>query len=181
WASNRSVRPLRGRWLEASLLVAALVGSAAFVFAGVYQPTRHSPLAFLCIPPIVWAAFRFSSRETVTAIALLSVIATYGTQRNAGPFVVDGAANLVILQAFMAVVAVMALSIAALVAEGQRVNRERLRLLSAEQAARAEAEAANLAKDEFLAMLGHELRNPIAAISTAVHVLSRSLAFDGAA
>jgi signal transduction histidine kinase len=34
-------------------------------------------------------------------------------------------------------------------------------------------QSANRAKDEFLAMLGHELRNPLAAISAAVHVLDR--------
>ncbi len=33
------------------------------------------------------------------------------------------------------------------------------------------AEAANLAKDEFLAMLGHELRNPLAPILTALQLL----------
>ncbi len=34
-----------------------------------------------------------------------------------------------------------------------------------------EARQANRAKDEFLAMLGHELRNPLAAITSAVHLL----------
>ncbi len=37
--------------------------------------------------------------------------------------------------------------------------------------ARAQAEGANRAKDEFLAMLGHELRNPLSAIANAAQVL----------
>jgi signal transduction histidine kinase/ActR/RegA family two-component response regulator len=49
--------------------------------------------------------------------------------------------------------------------------RERDDLLRSEQAARAAAEAANRAKDEFLAMLGHELRNPLGALSNAAMLL----------
>ena len=41
------------------------------------------------------------------------------------------------------------------------------------ESARAVAEQANRAKDEFLAMLGHELRNPLSAIGSAVAVLER--------
>jgi signal transduction histidine kinase len=43
-----------------------------------------------------------------------------------------------------------------------------------EQNARLAAELANRTKDEFLAMLGHELRNPLAAIATAAQVLENS-------
>ncbi len=48
---------------------------------------------------------------------------------------------------------------------------ERARLHDATQAARAEAERANRAKDDFLAMLGHELRNPLSPILTAVQLM----------
>ncbi|MCE3602095.1 HAMP domain-containing histidine kinase [Massilia sp. P8910] len=50
-------------------------------------------------------------------------------------------------------------------------SAERERLLSEAQQAREIAEGQNRSKDEFLAMLGHELRNPMAPISTAAHLL----------
>ena len=48
---------------------------------------------------------------------------------------------------------------------------ERAALFEREQAARLMAEQQNNAKDQFLAMLGHELRNPLAPISTAAQLL----------
>ena len=53
-----------------------------------------------------------------------------------------------------------------------RARDEREALIARENAARQEAEAANRSKDEFLAMLGHELRNPLAPIVTALHLLN---------
>jgi signal transduction histidine kinase/integral membrane sensor domain MASE1 len=55
--------------------------------------------------------------------------------------------------------------------ERQRAELAREDLLARERVARSEAELANRAKDEFLAMLGHELRNPLGAIANATHVL----------
>jgi signal transduction histidine kinase len=50
---------------------------------------------------------------------------------------------------------------------------ERKRLQAAAATARAEAERANAVKDDFLAMLGHELRNPLAPIVNALGLLRR--------
>jgi len=48
---------------------------------------------------------------------------------------------------------------------------ERTRLLESEAEGRKAAEAANQRKDEFLAMLGHELRNPLAAMVAAIDLI----------
>ena len=57
--------------------------------------------------------------------------------------------------------------------ERSRAEADREELFRLEQAARAAAESANRAKDEFLAMLGHELRNPLGAISNAAALLQQ--------
>jgi len=57
--------------------------------------------------------------------------------------------------------------------EAGRAARELEAALSAQNQEREQAKAANRAKDEFLAILGHELRNPLGAIANAMRVIDR--------
>ena len=170
WGRAPVFGPLRAQPLEEALLlfVVAAVGAVVFSYPGFSQ----YPLPFLCIPPLIWAAFRFGQREVATSVALLSAIATWATVRGSGPFVMaSDNESLLLLQAFMATIAALTMPVAALVWERKAIEQERSLLLEREQAARAEAEAANQAKDEFIAMLSHELRNPLSAISNAGQLL----------
>ena len=69
-----------------------------------------------------------------------------------------------------------------LIARGQgalnNALADRDKLLQNETAAREEAQRQNVAKDKFLALLGHELRNPLAAIYGAAEVLLRNQPLD---
>ena len=117
WSMRGGASRSRARRLEGVGLFATVVAVGALVFFGVVG----QPLTFLCLPPMVWAAFRFGRRETAAAIAILSGLAIWGTVHGLGPFA-DGPPNqaLLLLQAFLGTMAVMSILIAAVVEERKR-------------------------------------------------------------
>jgi two-component system, sensor histidine kinase len=199
WMGNLSgallVVPLVLAWLEPRaetgddasaikvvLLFALVGGSAAITFGGAGPWPNHTPLAFLTIPPLAWAALRFGHRFASLATATIATIATWSTVRGSGPFAMPSENTaLLILATFIATLTSTMLPMAAVVTERRRAEAERARLLAREQAARVSAEATSSAKDDFLAMLGHELRNPLSAIATAAHVLTLDRSRDASA
>ncbi len=68
--------------------------------------------------------------------------------------------------------AAIAMDNARLYEVAQKSAQERDALLQSERAARVQAERLSHTKDEFLAMLAHELRNPLAPISSSASLLS---------
>ncbi len=68
----------------------------------------------------------------------------------------------------------VAIDNARLYAVAKETAQEREKLLDNERAARAEAELISRMKDEFLAMLAHELRNPLAPLRSSVEILRRT-------
>ncbi|HUP37697.1 MAG TPA: MASE1 domain-containing protein [Candidatus Limnocylindria bacterium] len=278
WTADPRSLALRRQPIEALALLLGVVGIALIVFGGLAPAAwRQYPMAFLAIPPLLWAAVRFGRREASIAVVVLMAIAVGGTMRGFGSFAaLPPTHSLLVLQSFVATMAVMTLVVAALVRSRERegsllqaiidripvmitmyeastqvlrLNREferltgwstetargvdlmarcypdpayrtevrafmdsgregwrdiamttrdgrllhtswsnirlpddtrigigldateRRRTEDERERARADAEEASRIKDEFFAMLGHELRNPLGAITTALHVI----------
>jgi len=124
WAADPRIRWPAPRRLEAAMLTVTLLLVGAVVFAALPpfdNPTY--PLSFLVLPPLLWAALRFGSRETATATLLLGAIAIRGTIHGVGPFgVADRNTALLLLQSFLMVTSVTGLILAAVVAERRRAE-----------------------------------------------------------
>ncbi|MGH7597001.1 MAG: MASE1 domain-containing protein [bacterium] len=129
WLANSDRHILNVRWsrrqiLEAMLLLFSLILVSLAVFGGLFLTEDKShPLGFLCVPILVWVAFRFGQRETVIVIFMLSGIAIWGTLDGFGPFVRERVnESLLLLHGFIGVMAVLTMSLAAVVAERKRAK-----------------------------------------------------------
>jgi signal transduction histidine kinase/CheY-like chemotaxis protein len=141
-------------WLVCTLLLAA--GTLMSVVSHDVIPRFVSVLVFSlgCATFLPWGRFWQGLLNLVCVISFATDIALVGEPSPYGAYLWVGLFASVTLGQFVA---------------GFAERYRRVLFLSArEQAARAEAEAASRNKDEFLAMLGHELRNPLAAIALAL-------------
>lgn len=124
WSEKPGLRWNRGQLFEAAGLLVSLALAGLTVFGGLLPLSlRNYPLEFLCIPFLIWAAFRFSQREVAVAIFVLSGIAVWGTLHGLGPFIRKTEnESLLLLTAFMGVIAIMTLAVSAVVSERKRAE-----------------------------------------------------------
>jgi signal transduction histidine kinase/CheY-like chemotaxis protein len=122
--------------------------------------------AYCMFPLVMWSALRFGQRGTTAVTIIAAGLAIWSTAHGMGPFGGGGVPQrLLTLQMFLGVVAASALLLSAALAERERLQRElQLRVEQLHDADRR--------KDEFLAMLAHELRNPLAPIQNALEILA---------
>ena len=131
WRENPHANWSREQFVELGLLLAGLVLTAWAVFGGRFHSTlRNYPLEYLCVPFLIWAAFRFGRRKSATASFLLAGIATWGTLHGYGPFSErDPNTSLLLSQLFLGIVSITSLALAAEVSERKRAE-ERVRQLA---------------------------------------------------
>ena len=127
WSSDYRVKWKWERMGEFGILLAGITATSQIVFGPFAH--RSYPVEYLCIPFLIWSAFRFGPREAAAVTFVLSAIAIWGTLHGFGPFAL-GARNesLLLLQAFMSIVAVMTLTLAVLTAERGRAEEQILNL-----------------------------------------------------
>src|SRR4029077_15227157 len=98
-----------------------------------HSAVKNYPFEYLCIPFLVWAAFRFGRRKAATAVCALAVSATWGTLHGFGPFARESVnTSLLLLQTFMGIMAVTSLVLAAEVTEHKRAEEHAQQLATSD-------------------------------------------------
>ncbi|HEV3392966.1 MAG TPA: MASE1 domain-containing protein [Chthoniobacterales bacterium] len=166
WLVGSGRKATRREMVEVALLFTVLIGLGFFVFSGWFpSAAKDYPVSFLRGPIVIWMAFRFTPREAVTGLFILTGMAIWGTLHGFGPFVMANENQaLVILDARTLVTAITVMAVAAAISER---NRARATLEQQKEV----VEAANRTKDNFLAMLSHELRTPLTPVIAAIDAL----------
>ena len=122
WSKRARASWARVRFVEALVLLPFLMVVGSVAFGGLLTSLgANHPLEFLCIPLVVWAAFRFGQREAALATFLLSGIAIWGTVNGLGPFAMEVRNNsLLLLDLFLAILALTGLVVGAATMERNR-------------------------------------------------------------
>jgi signal transduction histidine kinase len=165
WSGAPLERPDGGRLREGLALLASVVLAGWVVFHVVNPLALGVSLKFLCVPSLIWAAFRFGPRVCTAVIVLLSALAVWGTLgRLSHSESWQLNLTLLVVQVFLSVMAVTTLALAAVVAE-------RRRAANAAQATSARLDEAFQQLETFSHAISHDLRSPVSTVLNCVDLL----------
>ncbi len=153
----------RARLAELGALLSLLSLGCLTIFGDLpLLPVRLHVLAFALLPFVMWAAIRFGVSGVALSTLLVATIATVGTALGSGPFAQNTAfINAVLLDVFFGVLTVSGLTLAAVIAEQRRAERDREQLVREQAAVEARLRLAAIVESSDDAIVGTDVDGTI--------------------
>ena len=128
WSSSRMLN--RRDIPELLSLFVLLLIVVLIVFAGWFPGSvKTYPLAYLCLPCLLWAALKFDQRIVTSGIVLMAGLAVWGAKHGYGPFVQSSSnVTLLLLISFVGTSSLMTLLVAAVTTERRKAEAEKWKL-----------------------------------------------------
>jgi len=126
WSSHPFSNWNKRQSVEAGLILLLLVLVGQAVFGNWFSlGFLNYPVAFLCAPIMIGAAFRFRQREIATFNFILTCLAVAGTIQGYGPFIrPTRLESILLLQVFIGMTTIMCLVVSALTTERRNLVLE---------------------------------------------------------
>jgi PAS domain S-box-containing protein len=150
---------LRARVPELVALLLLLTVACLTIFGGLpLVAVRLHVLAFAVLPFVIWAAIRFGVSGATLSTLLIASIATVETARSSGPFTQNTPfINAVLLDVFFAVLSVSGMTLAAVITEREKAEKERERLVRKQAAMEARLRLAAIVESSDDAIIGKDM------------------------
>jgi len=118
---------------EIASLFVLLIIVTLIIFGGWFPgPVKTYPLAYLCLPCLLWAALKFDQRVVTTAIVLMAGVALWGARQRYGAFIQANAnVSLLLLISFVGTSTLMTLVVAGITCERKKAEADKSKLGSA--------------------------------------------------
>jgi len=185
WWHERRAHSATYRLRDQIFMLVILFVLCQMTFAGWFDIPLFTSQAYMLLPVLLWLVFRLGQRDAATAVALVSLLAIWGTIHGRGPFYVSDSLNesLLSLQAFVAVIILTMMALAAALSERaraesalkcanesleQRVAARTIELAEINrqlETANKELICSNQELDDFAYVASHDLKEPLRGIS----------------
>ncbi|MDE1925424.1 MAG: MASE1 domain-containing protein [Patescibacteria group bacterium] len=161
--------------VEGLVVFSSLIAVSVLIFWTPVSSIANIPLIYLLFIPLIWMALRTGPRGITLALLLISATATMSLFLNHGNVtLINGASDLLLLQIFIGTVAIIFLLFVSIVEERKEVMESLRDHISKLEEAVERVRAQDEAKNEFIATLGHELRNPLSPIISATELIRQN-------
>ena len=154
----------------------ALSFAIVIIFLDPIPDLNSTQLLYLTFVPITWGALRIGPRAMTLAVGLITALAIVGTLFGGGPFFSKDLSDIFLLQAYLGTVTIISLLFVATVEERKDAMHRELRHVVELQEDVEDLSTADKAKNDFIAILSHELRNPLAPVVSSLELLRLNVA-----
>ncbi len=160
----------RDRMLEHTLALVSVAIVTYIIFWGTVGSVGGISLIYILLAPFFWVALRFSPRSTALALFISSVIAISGAlfhapeSRLVGEWVFQ-------TQLLLEIFAVIFLIVSSAIEDRRNATAELQAHVNQLENAVTKISEQDSAKSDFLAILSHELRNPLAPVLSTLELL----------
>jgi len=159
-------------WLEIMAGYSFLIISNLIIFWYPVVQLKTSLVLYLILFPLIWSGIRFGSRGMTSSILITSIIAVWSTIYGRGPFIINPINDgFLYMQIFLGTISVIFLIFLSIVKERRLFMLKLKEHVDELEHALQKISAADEAKNDFLAILAHELRNPLAPVVSSLELM----------